>query len=133
MSHSKFLTRCLQLAVIIGEGYHHKAGEPHAEVMAIKSVKDSSLLAGSTLYCSLEPCAHYGKTPPCSLLITNSRIPRVVIGCSDSNVLVNGKGVEHLQSRGVEVLFSENPTPFLELNQVLFCNKVGAILRRVFG
>ena len=144
MSHAKFLTRCLQLAnyakgrtapnpmvgavivhngVIIGEGYHHKAGEPHAEVMAIKSVKDSSLLAGSTLYCSLEPCAHYGKTPPCSLLITNSRIPRVVIGCSDSNVLVNGRGVEHLQSHGVEVLFSENSAPFRELNQVFFCNK----------
>ena len=111
MSHAKFLTRCLQLAnyakgrtapnpmvgavivhngEIIGEGYHHKAGEPHAEVMAIKSVKDPSLLASSTLYCSLEPCAHYGKTPPCSLLITNRRIPKVVIGCSDTNVLVNG-------------------------------------------
>mgnify|MGYP001580885036 FL=1 len=144
MSHAKFLTRCLQLAnyakgstapnpmvgavivyngEIIGEGYHHKAGEPHAEVMAINSVKDPSLLVSSTLYCSLEPCAHYGKTPPCSLLITNNRIPRVVIGCSDSNELVNGKGVEHLQSHGVEVLFSEDPTPFRQLNQVFFCNK----------
>ena len=144
MSHAKFLTRCLQLAnyakgrtapnpmvgavivhngEIIGEGYHHKAGEPHAEVMAIKSVKDLSLLASSTLYCSLEPCAHYGKTPPCSLLITNSRIPKVVIGCSDTNVLVNGKGVKHLQSHGVEVLFSADPTTFRQLNQVFFCNK----------
>ena len=144
MSHAKFLTRCLQLAnyakgrtapnpmvgavivhngEIIGEGYHHKAGEPHAEVMAIKSVKDPSLLASSTLYCSLEPCAHYGKTPPCSLLITNSRIPKVVIGCSDTNVLVNGKGVKHLQSHSVEVLFSADPTTFRQLNQVFFCNK----------
>lgn len=144
MSHAKFLTRCLQLAnyakgrtapnpmvgavivhrgVIIGEGYHHKAGEPHAEVMAIKSVKDPSLLTSSTLYCSLEPCAHHGKTPPCSLLITNSQIPKVVIGCSDSNVLVNGKGIKHLQSHGVEVVFSADPTPFRQLNQVFFCNK----------
>ena len=144
MSHSKFLTRCLQLAnyakgstapnpmvgavivhngVIIGEGYHHKAGEPHAEVMAIRSVKDPSLLITSTLYCSLEPCAHYGQTPPCSLLITDSRIPRVVIGCSDSNALVNGKGIKHLKSHGVEVLFSEDPTPFRQLNEVFFRNK----------
>jgi diaminohydroxyphosphoribosylaminopyrimidine deaminase/5-amino-6-(5-phosphoribosylamino)uracil reductase len=144
MSHAKFLTRCLQLAnyaksstapnpmvgavivhkgEIIGEGYHHKAGEPHAEVMAIKSVKDPSLLVSSTLYCNLEPCAHYGKTPPCSLLITNSRIPRVVIGCSDSNALVNGKGIKHLESHGVEVLFSQDPIPFRKLNQVFFCNK----------
>jgi diaminohydroxyphosphoribosylaminopyrimidine deaminase / 5-amino-6-(5-phosphoribosylamino)uracil reductase len=144
MSHTKFLTRCLQLAnyakgrtlpnplvgavivhngKIIGEGYHHKAGEPHAEVMAINSVKNTSLLASSTLYCSLEPCAHYGKTPPCSLLITDRRIPKVVIGCSDSNALVNGKGVEHLKSHGVEVLFAEDPAPFRQLNQVFFCNK----------
>ena len=144
MSHAKFLTRCLQLAtyangrtapnpmvgavivhdgVIIGEGYHQKAGDPHAEVMAINSVENKSLLPSSTLYCSLEPCAHFGKTPPCSLLITNSRIPRVVVGCSDSNKLVNGKGVEHLKSHGVEVVFSEYPTLFRQLNRVFFCNK----------
>ena len=144
MSHAKFLTRCLQLAtyangrtapnpmvgavivhdgVIIGEGYHQNAGDPHAEVMAINSVENKSLLPSSTLYCSLEPCAHFGKTPPCSLLITNSRIPRVVVGCSDSNKLVNGKGVEHLKSHGVEVVFSEYPTLFRQLNRVFFCNK----------
>lgn len=144
MSHAKFLTRCLQLAnyakgrtspnpmvgavivyngKIIGEGYHHKAGDPHAEVMAIESVKDPSLLVSSTLYCSLEPCAHYGKTPPCSLLITDKQIPKVVIGCSDTHELVNGQGVKHLQSHGVEVLFSSDPIPFRKLNQVFFCNK----------
>lgn len=144
MSHAKFLTRCLQLATyangrtspnpmvgavvvyngqIIGEGYHYRAGEPHAEVMAINSVQDRTLLSSSTLYCSLEPCAHYGKTPPCSLLITESRIPKVVIGCSDSNDLVNGKGIAHLKSHGVEVVLSENPAPFRKLNDVFFCNK----------
>ena len=68
---------------IIGEGWHQKAGEPHAEVRAIASVKDKSLLAESTLYVSLEPCSHYGKTPPCADLIIAHRIPRVVIGTTD--------------------------------------------------
>lgn len=120
----KYMARCLQLASqaightypnpmvgsvivyqgkIIGEGYHCKAGEPHAEVNAIRSVKDESLLPQSTLYVNLEPCAHYGKTPPCSLLIIEKKIPRVVIGCVDSFSEVSGKGIEMLRKAGVEV------------------------------
>src|SRR6201998_893775 len=79
---------------IIGEGYHEKYGGPHAEVNAINSVKDKTLLAQSTLFVNLEPCSHHGKTPPCSDLIIKHKIKRVVIGCLDSNPLVAGKGIE---------------------------------------
>ena len=68
---------------IIGEGWHKKAGDAHAEVNAINSVKDKTLLSASTLYVSLEPCVHYGKTPPCSELIIKHKIPHVVVGCKD--------------------------------------------------
>lgn len=89
---------------IIGEGYHNEFGGPHAEVNAINSVQDHSLLQKSTLYVNLEPCAHYGKTPPCSLMIKESGIPRVIIGSEDSNPQVRGKGISMLRSGGVEVL-----------------------------
>ncbi len=89
---------------IIGEGFHWKAGEPHAEVNAINSVKDKSLLSKSTLYVNLEPCAHFGKTPPCSLLIINHKIPRVVIGCVDSFSEVSGKGIEMMRKKGIDVV-----------------------------
>ena len=85
---------------IIGEGWHQKAGEPHAEVRAIASVKDKSLLAESTLYVSLEPCSHYGKTPPCADLIIAHRIPRVVIGTTDPFAKVAGRGIEKLRAAG---------------------------------
>ena len=119
-----YMKRCLQLALmaegntfpnpmvgavivhqgkIIGEGYHHKAGLPHAEPNAIYSVKDQSLLKDSTLYVSLEPCSHYGKTPPCAKLIIDKQIPRVVIACLDPNPLVSGRGVKMLQEAGIEV------------------------------
>ena len=75
---------------IIGEGWHKKAGEPHAEVNAIASVKDKSLLANSTIYVSLEPCNHFGKTPPCSQLIVKHNIPKVVVGCVDPFDQVSG-------------------------------------------
>lgn len=88
---------------IIGEGYHQKYGEAHAEVNAINSVKDKSLLEKSTIYVNLEPCSHFGKTPPCANLIVEKKIPRVVIGCLDSNVDVAGKGIEKLKSAGIEV------------------------------
>ena len=78
---------------IIGEGWHTKAGEPHAEVNAIASVKDSSLLKESVLYVNLEPCAHFGKTPPCADLIIEKEIPKVVIGCMDIFSKVAGKGI----------------------------------------
>ncbi len=88
---------------IIGEGFHKRAGEPHAEVTAINSVKDKSLLPHSTLYVNLEPCSHYGKTPPCADLIIKWKIPRVVIGTIDTSAKVSGKGIEKLKAAGIDV------------------------------
>ena len=88
---------------IIGEGWHEKAGCPHAEVNAVDSVQDKTLLKASTIYVNLEPCAHFGKTPPCAQLIINHEIPRVVIGCVDPFSKVSGKGIEMLRNAGVEV------------------------------
>ena len=89
---------------IIGEGYTSPYGGSHAEVNAIASVKDKELLKKATMYVTLEPCSHHGKTPPCSDLIVQSKIPKVVIGCMDTNSLVAGKGIEKLQSSGCEVI-----------------------------
>ena len=88
---------------IIGEGWHKKAGEPHAEVNAINSVKDKSLLQKATIYVSLEPCSHFGKTPPCCNLIIENKIPNVVIGTVDSNVKVAGNGIKKLIEAGIQV------------------------------
>lgn len=88
---------------IIGEGYHHEYGGPHAEVNAIRSVKDLSLLPEATLYCSLEPCSHHGKTPPCSMLIQQKGFKRVIISNTDPFPSVNGKGIKHLEDAGIEV------------------------------
>lgn len=88
---------------IIGEGYHHEFGGPHAEVNAIRSVKNQSLLPDSTLYCSLEPCAHHGKTPPCSNLIRQKGIKRVVISNSDPFPSVNGEGIRYMKEAGIDV------------------------------
>lgn len=90
---------------IIGEGYHHRYGGPHAEVCAIKSVKeaDRHLLADSTIYVTLEPCSHYGKTPPCAKLIIDTGIPRVVVGSADPFPEVSGRGIRMLREAGVEV------------------------------
>lgn len=121
----RYMQRCLQLAAmadghtspnpmvgavvvcdgkIIGEGYHRQCGGPHAEVNAIASVRDKSLLQQSTIYVSLEPCSHHGKTPPCCDLIIASRIPRVVVGCLDPFPQVSGRGVKRLQDNGIEVI-----------------------------
>lgn len=89
---------------IIGEGYHVRCGEAHAEVNAIRSVKDESLLKRSTIYVSLEPCSHYGKTPPCADLIIEKQIPRIVIGCRDPFSKVAGRGIQKLQNAGREVI-----------------------------
>jgi diaminohydroxyphosphoribosylaminopyrimidine deaminase/5-amino-6-(5-phosphoribosylamino)uracil reductase len=89
---------------IIGQGYHQKCGSHHAEVNAIASVENKELLEQSTLYVSLEPCAHFGKTPPCADFIVKSKIPRVVIGSLDIFSEVNGKGIQHLKEAGIEVL-----------------------------
>ena len=88
---------------IIGEGYHRICGDAHAEVNAINSVKDKSKLKQSTIYVSLEPCSHYGKTPPCADLIIEKGIPKVVIGCIDPFAKVAGKGIKKLQDAGIEV------------------------------
>ncbi len=88
---------------IIGEGWHEKSGSPHAQVNAVASVKDKSLLRDSTLYVNLEPCAHYGKTPPCAELIVKHQIANVVIGCVDPFSEVSGKGIELLRIAGINV------------------------------
>ena len=89
---------------IIGEGWHQEYGKPHAEVNAIAAVDDLLLLSKSTLYVNLEPCSHWGKTPPCAALIIEKKIPRVVIGCRDSNSAVNGKGIARLKEAGIDVI-----------------------------
>jgi len=89
---------------IIGEGYHQKFGGAHAEVNAIKSVKNPELLSQSTLYVSLEPCAHFGKTPPCSDLIIEKQIPEVVVGTVDPFAQVSGLGIEKMKNAGINVL-----------------------------
>lgn len=121
-----YMQRCLQLAAcgagstspnpmvgavivcdgrIIGEGYHIRAGEPHAEVNAVNSVKaeERSLLCRSTIYVSLEPCSHYGKTPPCCDLIISCGLSRVVIATTDFNAQVNGGGIARMRAAGIEV------------------------------
>lgn len=138
MNHEIYMRRCIELAKlgtgntipnplvgavivynskIIGEGYHRKYGEAHAEVNAINSVKDRSLLQKSTLYVNLEPCIHYGKTPPCSLKIVEEKIPEVVIGTADPNPIVNGKGIEFLKRNNVKVI-----TNILE-NECIYLNR----------
>jgi diaminohydroxyphosphoribosylaminopyrimidine deaminase / 5-amino-6-(5-phosphoribosylamino)uracil reductase len=122
--HEKYIKRCIEIAknglgttrpnpmvgcvivlnnTIIGEGFTSKYGGPHAEVNAINSVKDKTLLNQATLYVTLEPCSHYGKTPPCSDLIIAHKIPNIVIGCIDEHEKVAGKGIEKLKNAGCHV------------------------------
>lgn len=89
---------------IIGEGFHRRCGEGHAEVNAVASVNDKSQLSQATIYVTLEPCAHYGKTPPCAQLIIDNKIPRVVIGSLDPFEKVKGNGVKMLRNAGCEVI-----------------------------
>ena len=105
---------------IIGEGSHEKYGESHAEVNAINSVKDKGLLKNSTLYVNLEPCNHYGKTPPCTEAIINNNIKKVVIGSQDPNKLVNGSGIEKLRSSGCNVSVGILDKECDELNKRFF-------------
>lgn len=107
---------------IIGEGYHQKYGEAHAEVNCINAVNeaDRGLIEKSTLYVSLEPCSHFGKTPPCSDLIIQNKIPKVVIGCQDIYKEVYGKGILKLQNAGVEVITGILEKECIELNKRFF-------------
>lgn len=107
---------------IIGEGWHQQYGGPHAEVNCIESVMqaDKELISGSVLYISLEPCAHFGKTPPCTDLIIQYKIPKVVIGCRDPFKEVDGKGIEKLKAAGVEVTMGELENECKELNKRFF-------------
>lgn len=105
---------------IIGEGYHRKYGEPHAEVNAINSVKDKSLLKKSTIYVCLEPCSHFGKTPPCASLIADVGIPNVVIGSIDTASHVSGKGINILNNAGVNVIQGVLENECKELNKRFF-------------
>ncbi len=144
--HHKYLLRCIELAKlgagyvnpnpmvgavivyqdrIIGEGYHQRYGGPHAEVNAVTDVikrfdNAEQLLSLATLYVSLEPCAHYGKTPPCADLIIRHRIPNVVVGCRDPFNQVNGKGIEKLQEAGIEVITGILEQECLQLNKRFF-------------
>ena len=139
--HEKYLKRCIELAKnglgttypnplvgsvivyenqIIGEGWHKKAGGPHAEVNAINSVKDKSLLPKATIYVSLEPCSHFGKTPPCSDLIITHKIPNVVIGTVDPNEKVAGKGIQKLLEADIHVTIGTLEDSCNELNKRFF-------------
>ena len=139
--HEIYIKRCIELAKnglgttypnplvgsvivyngkIIGEGWHQKAGQPHAEVNAINSVKDKSLLSKATIYVSLEPCSHFGKTPPCSDLIIAHNIPKVVIGTIDPNVKVAGKGIKKLMEAGKTVTIGVLEKECNELNKRFF-------------
>lgn len=141
--NEKYMRRCLQLASlgaghvapnpmvgavlvndnrVIGEGYHRVYGEGHAEVNCIRSVSADNrhLISRSTLYVSLEPCNHFGKTPPCTDIILEHAIPRVVIGCRDIHEKVNGSGVETLRRAGVEVIEDVCSEDAIHLNRRFF-------------
>ena len=105
---------------IIGEGFHQRYGEAHAEVNAINAVQDKSLLKNSTIYVSLEPCSHFGKTPPCSDLIVEMGIPKVIIGCKDIHTKVSGKGIEKLIKAGIDVQIGILEKECRELNKRFF-------------
>jgi diaminohydroxyphosphoribosylaminopyrimidine deaminase/5-amino-6-(5-phosphoribosylamino)uracil reductase len=105
---------------IIGTGYHKGFGLAHAEVNAIASVKDKSLLNKSTLYVNLEPCAHTGKTPPCANMIIEHKIPKVIIGCIDTFSKVSGKGVEIMKKAGIKVIVGILENESKELNKRFF-------------
>lgn len=139
-TNEKYMRRCLQLAScgrenakpnpmvgavivhdgrIIGEGYHVRCGEGHAEVNAFASVKpgDEALLADSTMYVSLEPCSHYGKTPPCCDLIISKGVRHVVVGCVDPFAKVSGRGIQRMRDAGIEVEVGVLEDECLELNR----------------
>lgn len=102
---------------IIGEGYHARCGQGHAEVNAFASVRENGLLKRSTIYVSLEPCSHYGKTPPCAKLIIEKGVKRVVVGCVDPFAKVHGRGIQMLRDAGIEVTVGVLEQECLALNR----------------
>lgn len=102
---------------VIGEGWHRKCGEAHAEVNALATVRDVNLLKDSTVYVTLEPCSHYGKTPPCASLLIEKGIPRVVVGTLDPFIKVAGRGVQMLRDAGIEVVVGVLEPECRELNR----------------
>jgi diaminohydroxyphosphoribosylaminopyrimidine deaminase/5-amino-6-(5-phosphoribosylamino)uracil reductase len=146
MSDNQLMSRCFDLALnglgsvspnplvgcvivhnntIIGEGWHQRYGGPHAEVNAIASVSDRSLLSSSTVYVNLEPCSHHGKTPPCADMLVEHRVKKVVISNVDSNELVSGKGIEKLRNANIEVITGvlENEGRYLNRRFFTFIEK----------
>ena len=141
-THEYFIEKCISLArkgilnvspnpmvgcvivndgEIVGEGYHKEYGKNHAEVNAINSVKDKSVLKNSILYVNLEPCCHHGKTPPCTDIIIKYNIPKVVIGCIDTFSKVSGQGIKKLKNNSVEVIYGVLEKDCIELNKRFFC------------
>ncbi|RYY97121.1 MAG: bifunctional diaminohydroxyphosphoribosylaminopyrimidine deaminase/5-amino-6-(5-phosphoribosylamino)uracil reductase RibD, partial [Chitinophagaceae bacterium] len=141
--HETYMLRCLQLARnglgavapnpmvgavlvhgdrIIGEGWHRRYGGAHAEVECLGSVRgaDRALIPESTIYVSLEPCAHHGKTPPCADLLVAERVPRVVVGCRDPFPAVAGKGIEKLRAAGIDVTVGVREAECRGLNAAFF-------------
>ncbi|MDI1255017.1 MAG: bifunctional diaminohydroxyphosphoribosylaminopyrimidine deaminase/5-amino-6-(5-phosphoribosylamino)uracil reductase RibD [Flavobacterium sp.] len=139
--HEKYIKRCIELAKnglgttypnplvgsvivykneIIGEGWHQKSGEAHAEVNAVNAVKNQSLLSKATIYVSLEPCSHFGKTPPCCDLIIKHKIPNVVVGTIDSFSEVSGNGIKKLMAAGKNVTVGVLEKECRELNKRFF-------------
>lgn len=107
---------------ILAEGYHQKFGGPHAEIMALGKVKSPSLLHGATLYVNLEPCVHFGKTPPCMPVVRNSGIKRIVVGMKDPNPLVSGRGIRALREAGIQVIVGCLENTCAKLNEVFIRN-----------
>ncbi|MHA6728027.1 bifunctional diaminohydroxyphosphoribosylaminopyrimidine deaminase/5-amino-6-(5-phosphoribosylamino)uracil reductase RibD [Chryseobacterium sp. A301] len=145
MSDKAYMTRCLELAQkalgdtypnpivgavithndkIIGEGFHQKAGSPHAEINAISQIEDHSILKESTLYVSLEPCSHFGLTPPCALRVKELGFKRVVIGVLDPSEKVDGKGVKLLKEAGIEVCVGVLEEKARELNKRFITSQI---------
>ena len=141
--HEQYMNRCLQLALlgagnvapnpmvgavlvhedhIIGEGFHRQYGQSHAEVNCINSVAEQNkkLVPGSTLYVSLEPCAHFGKTPPCADMIISHKIKRVVTGCGDPFTEVNGKGIAKMKKAGIDVIENILKEECIDINKRFF-------------
>jgi diaminohydroxyphosphoribosylaminopyrimidine deaminase/5-amino-6-(5-phosphoribosylamino)uracil reductase len=110
--------------IIIGEGWHQQFGGPHAEVNALRMIDNQDLLPESTVYVNLEPCSHFGKTPPCTDLLIASKVKKVVVGSRDPNPKITGSGIQKLQQQGVEVLEGVLAVDSIELNKRFFTNQI---------